>query len=120
MASTRNKNTPEDYALQQKSYGNTIHHNMYEYSYAGRAYEPAIPSLGIMPSYMSRDTLSNNAIDIESALKGINSVNLVNPQRPVYPELKSVKEMSFFERTPLIMPQEFSLLNDQRPFPVPQ
>lgn len=120
MASTRNKNTPEDYCLQQRAYNNSKEHNLYEYSYAGRAYEPAIPCLGITPSRMSRDTLSNNAVDIESALKGINSVNLVTPQRPVYPQLKKAQEMSFFDRTPLIMPQEFSLLNDQRPFPVPQ
>ena len=76
MASTRNKNTPDDYCLQQRSYGSSLQHNMYEHSYAGKPYETAIPCLGITPSYMSRDTLSNNAVDIESALKGINSVNL--------------------------------------------
>lgn len=120
MASTRNINTPGDYCLQQRAYADSLKHNTYEYSYAGKAYSPAIPCLGITPSHMSRDTLSNNAIDIESALWGINSVNLVNPQSPVIPELKSAKEISFFERTPLIMPQQFSLLNDQRPFPVPK
>lgn len=120
MASTRNKNTPDDYCLQQQSYGSSLQHNMYQHSYAGKPYETAIPCLGINPSYMSRDTLSNNAVDIESALKGINSVNLVSPQGPVYPQLKSVREFSFFDRTPVIMPQEFSMLRDQRPFPVPQ
>ena len=120
MASTRNKNTPDDYCLQQKSYGSSLQHNMYENSYAGKPYETAIPCLGITPSYMSRDTLSNNAVDIESALKGINSVNLETPQAPVYPKLKSAREISFFDRTPIIMPEKFSMLSDQRPFPVPQ
>ena len=120
MASTRNINTPSDYCLQQRSYADSLKHNTYEYSYAGRAYDPAIPCVGITPSHMSRDTLSNNAIEIESALWGINSVNLVSPQAPVTPELKHVKEISFFTRTPLIMPEEFKIMKDQRPFPIPE
>lgn len=120
MASTRNNNTPGDYCLQQRAYTDSLKHNTYENSYAGKAYDPAIPCVGITPSHMSRDTLSNNSIDIESALWGINSVNLVEPQVPVVPDLKHVKETSFFTRTPLIMPEEFSLLKDQRPFPIPE
>lgn len=119
MASTRNINTPGDYCLQQRAYADTLKHNTYEYSYTGRAYDPAIPCIGITPSHMPRDTLSNNPVEIESALRGIGSVNLVDPQPPVVPDLKHVKEIRFFERTPLIMPAEFSLLADQRPFPVP-
>lgn len=119
MASTRNNNTTGDYRLQQQSYTSALNHNSYEYSYAGRAYNPAMPKLGIIPSRMSRDTLSNNAVDIESALRGINATNLVNPHEPVKPQLKHVQSVSFFERTPTIMPEEFSLLKDQRPFPVP-
>jgi hypothetical protein len=119
MASTRNKNTPSDYCLQQRSYANALTHNTYEYSYAGRAFNPAMPEIGITPSHMSRDTLSNNAVDIESSLRGINSVNLVIPHEPVKPQLKHVQSVSFFERTPVIMPEEFSLLRDQRPFPIP-
>lgn len=120
MASTRNNNTPGDYKLQQQAYANSLSHNTYEYSYAGKAYNPAMPKVGITPSRMSRDTLSNNAIDIESALRGINSVNLVNPHEPIKPQLKHVQNVSFFERTPVIMPEKFSLLADQRPYPVPQ
>lgn len=120
MASTRNNNTPGDYCLQQKAYTNSLQHNTYEYSYAGRAYDPAIPCLGITPSRMARDTLSNNPVEIESALWGINSVNLVDPQPAVVPELKKAKEISFFTRNQLIMPEEFSLLKDQRPFPIPE
>lgn len=120
MASTRNNNTPGDYCLQQRSYTDAFKHSTYEYSYTGRAYDPAIPCVGITPSHMPRDTLSGNPVDIESALWGINSVNLVEPQAPVVPDLKHVKEISFFTRTPLVMPEEFHLLANQRPFPIPE
>jgi hypothetical protein len=119
MASTRNKNTPSDYCLQQRSYKESFGYNTYENSFVGRAYSTAIPCLGITPSHMPWNTLSNNPVEIESALWGINSVNLVQPQAPVKPDLKHVPEISFFETTPVIMPEKFSLLADQRPFPVP-
>jgi hypothetical protein len=119
MASTRNINTPSDYCLQQRSFAESFGYNTYENSFTGRAYETAIPCLGITPSHMPRNTLSSNPVDIESGLFGINSVNLVTPQAPIVPKLKTVPEISFFETTPLIMPEEFSLLKDQRPFPVP-
>ena len=50
MASTRNNNMPSDYCLQQKSYMDTRNYNEYQYSQVGRAYNNAIPALGIMPS----------------------------------------------------------------------
>ena len=50
---------------------------------------------------------------------GINANNLVDPQKPVNPELKSIQFKSFFERLPLIMPNPLILDNNQRPFPVP-
>lgn len=117
MASTRNKNTCGDYNLQQSAYKDTFTHNTYEYSYTGRAYDVAMPCVGIIPSHMPRDTLSNNAVDIESALRGTNSVNLVDPQAPVDPQLKTIRTVSFFDRTPVLMPEQFSLLRDQRPYP---
>lgn len=119
MASTRNINTPEDYCLQQRSYGQSYGYNTYENSFVGRAYHTAIPCLGITPNHMPRDTLSNNPVEIESSLFGIGSANLVQPQAPVKPELKRIPEISFFTTTPVIMPEEFSILNNQRPFPVP-
>ena len=75
MASTRNKNTPSDYCLQQKAYGSSLQHNMYENSYAGKPYETAIPCLGITPSYMSRDTLSIN-VGYESAMSDCSELKI--------------------------------------------
>ena len=68
---------------------------------------------------MNSNVFSNNPIEIESALFGINANNLVDPQKPVNPELKSIQFKSFFERIPLIMPNPLSLENPHRPCPVP-
>ena len=68
---------------------------------------------------MPRDTLSNNPVEIESALFGINSTNLVEPQPPVKAQLKSIPVKQFFQRTPLIMPKPLVIEHNQRPFPIP-
>ena len=80
---------------------------------------PAIPTLGYIPSHMNSNVFSNNPVEIESALFGINANNLVNPQKPVNPELKSIQFKPFFETLPLIMPDPLVLNPDQRPFPIP-
>lgn len=120
MASTRNNNTPGDYCLQQRQFKLSKDYNEYVNSQWGAAYKPAMPCLGITPSHMSRDTLSNNSIDIESCLFGINSTNLVNPQPAVKPQLKTIPMQSYFQKTPLIMPKNLVVYKNQRPFPIPE
>ena len=120
MASTRNINTPGDYCLQQRQFKSTQQYNEYVNSQYGSAYDPAIPCLGITPSHMPRDTLSNNPVEIESCLFGINSTNLVNPQPAVKPQLKTVPMKSYFSKTPLIMPKDLVVYKNQRPFPIPE
>jgi hypothetical protein len=120
MASTRNNNTKGDYCLQQNSYKHSLDYNEYKYSQAGRAYENAIPCVGIMPSHMPREAFSNNSVEIESSLFGINSTNLVNPQTPIKPSLKQLPEKSFFERLPMYMPEPMVIEYKQRPFPIPK
>lgn len=119
MTSTRNNNTKSDYCLQQRSYQSARLYMDYKHSTYGHAYDPAIPCVGYMPSHMPRNTLSHNPVEIESSLFGINSNNLVNPQPPPRPELKTVPMKAFFQRTPLIMPKPLVMENNQRPFPVP-
>jgi hypothetical protein len=120
MTSTRNNNQCGDYNLQQKSYSLARQYTSYKYSQYGQAYKDAIPCVGITPSHMPRNTLSRNPVEIESALFGINSTNLVDPQPPTVPDLKSVPEIPFFDRIPLIMPNQLVIERNQRPFPVPQ
>ena len=120
MASTRNNNTPSDYCLQQKSYKNSRNYVDYEYSQVGKAYNTAMPCMGITPSHMPRDAFSNNSVEIESSLFGINSTNLVNPQVPVKPELKDLQFKSYFRRMPMFLPEPLVVEKSQRPFPVPK
>lgn len=120
MASTRNKNTPQNYCLEQRdnNLANTYTH--YINSSYGNAYSNSIPCLGITPSHMPRDTLSHNPIEIESFLFGIGSTNLVDPKSPVNPQYKSVPMVSYFDRLPLIIPEPLVIQPRQRPYPVPE
>lgn len=120
MASTRNKNTPQNYCLEQRdnNLANTYTH--YIHSSYGQSSNNAIPCLGITPSHMPRDTLSHNPIEIENFLLGIGSTNLVKPMSPVTPEYKSVSTVSYFDRLPLIMPEPLVIQPHQRPFPIPE
>ena len=120
MASTRNNNTKGDYCLQQNSYKHSLDYNEYKYSQAGRAYENAIPCVGIMPSHMPREAFSKNSVEIESSLFGINSTNLVNPEKPIVPQLTKMPEISYFDRLPIYMPEHMVVQTDQRPFPIPK
>lgn len=120
MASTQNINCRGNYCLEQRRYREHRDHMAYLNSQHGEAYSPAIPCIGITPSHMPCNTFSSNPIEIESALFGINSTNLVTPQSPVVPQLKTVPEKSFFERVPMIMPLPLVMDLHQRPFPVPE
>ena len=82
MTSTRNINTPGNYALEQSSSRLFESMTFYKYGSGGTAYKSSIPDGGsALPSHMSRDALSYNPVDIESMLRGINSTNLVNPSK---------------------------------------
>jgi hypothetical protein len=52
-------------------------------------------------------------------LFGINSTNLVETQKPVVPQLKTLPDVSFFGRMQLVMPDPLVVEKFQRPFPVP-
>ena len=119
MTSTRNKNTPENYCLEQREYSLADNYTHFINSSYGNAYKNTIPCLGITPSHMPRDTLSHNPIEIESYLKGIGSTNLVKKQTPVTPQLKTVPMLSYFDRLQLIMPEPLVIENNQRPYPIP-
>ena len=118
MASTRNKNTPGNYCLQQRSYANGRDYLMYEHASYGSAYDTRVAGNGLNPGYVPWNKLSNNAADIESFLFGINSTNLVNPAPPLTPQLKCLSSANLFEKKPVIMPVPQAISKEQRPFPV--
>ncbi len=119
MTSTRNKNTIIDYRKEVKYNTNQFNHNIYTHSAYGRPTTECIPTIGYTPSHISRDALANNSVDIESALYGIGSTNLVNPCKPVNPSIRHIDFKEFFERrTEVIMPYPMIYNNNQRPYPI--
>jgi len=116
MAATRSKNTPGNYQLYKRELQESRDYEIYQPKAIPRA--PAMPAMGITPSFMSRDTLSNNAVDIETMLFGINANNLETPQAPIQPALKQIPTIHFFERLPVIMPGPLVIENKQRPYPI--
>ena len=119
MASTRNLNTPGNYNLEQRQYRDMETYTLYPNSQYGAAYNTMLPGNGVNPGQVPWNKLSNNAVQIESFLFGINSTNLVLPQAPLVPELKKLETANFFERTPVFIPEPLVVEKSQRPFPVP-
>ena len=118
MASTRNKNSSSDFKIEQKTQHLARTYVAFENGYAGKAYEPALTleSVGILPSRMSREIFSSNSVDIDSALFGINSTNLVESQAAVVPHLTNLPEVKFFDRMALFMPDPLVVEKHARPF----
>ena len=83
------------------------------------ATQSAFPCAGInMPmmtnGYNNKIRLSKNASDIESALFGIGSTNLVKPKAPVVPKLNRMPHIAFFNRLPVFLPEPLVIENCQR------
>ena len=119
MASTRNKNTPGNYCLEQKEYKEFSNYTLYPNSQYGAAYNTRLAGNGLNPGQLPWTTLSHNPADIESFLWGINSTNLVNPVGPLTPELKCLNTVNVFKTKPVIMPVPQAIPKYQRPFPIP-
>ena len=113
MSSTRNKNTYGDYNLEQKQSQHIFDNRIYEHRRI--AYNDALPCVGINVGSMPNTQLAYNATDIESRLYGINSSNLVNPQAPLTPHIKSMSNVAFFERPQVFIPEPLVVENNQRP-----
>lgn len=117
MASTRNLNTPGDYAAEQRSFRQQVDYSLNkEYGELNPTYAAG---KGLIQQHLPNHKLSGNPNDIESSLFGIGSTNLVNPQTPVTPDLKQLQGLSIVDRTvPLLMPKTFNPEPKQRPFPI--
>ena len=118
MASTRNKNTKGDYVLEQRVNDLANMYSTYTHSQYGTAYNQTFPELGFAPSKMSNTIFSENAVDIESGLFGINSTNLVKETPHCVPNWKSpLPTKSYFDRIPIIMPTPLVIIKNQRHCP---
>lgn len=120
MASTRNRNTPGNYCLEQREYKNSEQYTLYPNSQYGAAYNTRLPGNGLNPAQIPWNKLSYNAPDIESFLFGINSTNLVKPARCLRPELATLSSANIYENTPIYLPEPLVIEKNQRPYPIPQ
>ena len=116
MSSTRNKNSQLNYNLEKSDKEKLLNEKFYIHSSSGRPISDCIPALGYIPSHISRDALANNAIDIESQLRGIGSTNLESVCEIVVPSIRSLEFKDFFERPQtVVMPYPLVYENYQRP-----
>jgi hypothetical protein len=118
MASTRNKNTLGNFNLHNRGNIGIEAWQLYRNGANGFAYDSRLPGNGLNPGQMPWSTLSHNPADIESFLFGINSTNLVNPAKPLTPELKTLQSANIFESSPVIMPIPQAIPKYQRPTPL--
>ena len=116
MASTRNRNTPGDYCMEQWSYGKGSAYKTYKPSVV--ASNALLAGDGLNGGRLGNMELSTNACDIESSLFGIGSTNLVTPKPAVIPHYKNLNSLSIIDRVPLIMPDNLIVQNDQRQYPM--
>lgn len=113
MASTRNRNTPGDYRMEQIQYEKKVNYNTNkQYGQASVSYHPGD---GLMGAHTCRNALAYNACDIEFSLFGIGSTNLVNPKAQTNPELKNLKTLDIMERPKVFVVEPRPLNSDQRP-----
>ena len=119
MASTRNKNTPGNYCLDQRQNVGIEDWQLYKNGANGTAYDTKLCGNGLNPGQLPWTTLSRNPADIESFLFGINSTNLVNPAPAFTPELKDLCWANVYKKGPVFIPEPLVIQKNQRPFPVP-
>jgi hypothetical protein len=61
MASTRNKNTPGNYCLQQRNYNLSNNYTLYPNSQYGYAYDTKLAGNGLLAGQIPADKLSKNS-----------------------------------------------------------
>jgi len=113
MASTRTKNTPGNYELEQWSYDRNVSWSTAEYR--GPPPQTNLPGDGLLAGNVSRTQLSVNSCDIESMLFGIGSTNLVEPREPVQAKIKELPSLNICTKIPLLIPADLVIQPNQRP-----
>jgi hypothetical protein len=115
MASTRNKNTPGDYALEKNAYNKMHSEIMYTHAAQGEAYRTNLPGNGLLPGRIAACNLSKNNCDVESFLFGIGSTNLEITQEPPKIEIYTLPSLHMIQSVPMVMPKPLGIEGNQRP-----
>jgi len=112
MSSTRNKNTPGDYKLEQHAYIDR-HSNIMDI-YKQTANKKTLPGNGLLQGKVASRDLANNYTDIESTLFGIGSTNLVQRLPITIPQIHSYSSLNIIQKIPLIVPTPINIEQNQR------
>lgn len=112
MASTRNKNTPGDYQLEQKAYVSSFSNIMDMTKQT--PYQKTLPGNGLLQGKVASRDLANNYTDIESTLFGIGSTNLVQPLPSVVPDIHPLPSLNIIDKIPMIVPDLIFVDTKQR------
>jgi hypothetical protein len=113
MASTRNKNTRNNYALELNK---SIHTQ--EYLLTGdyaQSTATACPGNGLGVAHIPRSQMSNNPVEIENFLFGIGSSDLTKDVPVLNADLKCLPTHDIFTKAPTVVSQKFVSNNTQRP-----
>lgn len=110
MASTRDRNTPGNYRMEQN-----INNSHVGWSTAAHEVTAYHPGDGLGSAKTARTVLSTNACDIESQLFGIGTANLENPQPVVVPQLTQLKSLAVFDKPKVALPEPLNVDVRNRP-----
>lgn len=113
MTSTCNKNTRGNYAMELAQNINVQDYLLKpEYGIAEKTYNPGN---GIGGAHLPNTILANNAVDIESFLRGTGTTNLTKPEETFTADLNCVKSLNIYQREPVVVEPQFNAQTDQRP-----
>ena len=119
MASTRSRNTPGNYTLEQRT--NTYQNDYMSFeqsSFYGTVPQSYFPGQGLVGMKTAGLNLASNSADIESQLFGIGSTNLVSPNAPIAPDVYSLQSLNVAYKSPVIIPESYVPVPNQRPMPL--
>ena len=115
MASTRNKNTPGNYAAEKSAFEKSYRETMFLHGASGQAIQTNLPGDGLLQGRIAGRDLAKNDCDIESFLFGIGSTNLESPIGPVHPEITRLQSVNVSRKIPMVLPRDLRVESDQRP-----
>jgi hypothetical protein len=113
MTTTRNRNNPGNYQLEQWSIQKCS--DIITSSDKSVPAQTQLPGNGLLPGRIGANGLSHNSCDIESMLFGIGSANLVQPLPAIWPQIKPLQSLSIIDRTPFMLPEPLVIAPNQRP-----
>lgn len=116
MSSTRNKNTPGNYAMERWSDTKIKTELMYINAARGQAITTQLPGDGLLACRIAGRDLAYNYCDIESALFGIGSTNLENPLPKINPEIHYLRSLNIIQKNSVVAEKKKpDIQPDQRP-----